>query len=58
MRHYKVTDGDKLLFIGIGAEGGEEITVEEYNRLLEQIKNTPIEIPIIEDGEPNEEFSD
>ena len=44
MRYYKKTDGEKLLLIGIG-EGGEEITAEEYSRLLEEILNTPVEIP-------------
>lgn len=44
MRHYKITEGEKLLLVGIGA-GGEEISEEEYNTLLEEIKNTPIFLP-------------
>jgi len=44
MRYYKKTDGDKLLLIGIG-NGGEEITHEEYDALLEEIKNTPVVLP-------------
>ena len=50
MRYYKKADGDKLLFIGTG-EGGEEITKEEYDVLLEEIKNTPFEMPEIPEGE-------
>lgn len=54
MRHYKKADGDKLLLIGTG-EGGEEITAEEYNRLLEEIRNTPFEMPeIIEEEQITE----
>ena len=50
-RYYKVTEGEKLLLIGIG-EGGEEITQEEYNSLLEEIRNSFV-IPEeeTEDGE-------
>ena len=45
MRYYKkVNEEGKLLLIGIG-EGGEEITKEEYDALLEEIKNTPFELP-------------
>lgn len=54
LRYYKKTEGEKLLLIGIG-EGGHEISREEYDALLEEIRNTPIEIPITE-GEENEEL--
>ena len=57
MRHYKIIKDGELQLLGTG-EGGEEISQEEYNKLLEDIQNTPIEIPIIEDGEKNEELSD
>lgn len=50
MRYYKIMDGEKLLLVGIG-KGGEEISEEEYNALLEEIKNTPIELPVTEEGE-------
>jgi hypothetical protein len=50
MRYYKKTDGDKLLLIGMG-EGGEEITKDEYDVLLEEIRNTPFEMP-----EPPEDY--
>lgn len=50
MRYYKKTDGDKLLFIGIGL-GGEEITKEEYDALREEIENTPFEMPEIAEEE-------
>lgn len=53
MRYYKKTDGDKLLLIGIG-DGGEEITAEEYSRLLEEIQNTPFEIPTEETEQATE----
>lgn len=43
-RYYKVTENKKLLLIGTG-EGGEEITKEEYDKLLEEIRNTPFEMP-------------
>ena len=53
MRYYKKTDGDKLLLIGIG-EGGEEITKEEYDALLEEIRRTPVEIPEVFEEEASD----
>ena len=47
MRYYKKTDGEKLLLVGVGG-GGEAITKEEYENLLEEIRNTPFVIPEIE----------
>lgn len=47
-RYYKVIENDRLLLIGTG-EGGEEISREEYDRLLEEIKNIPFVVPEIED---------
>ena len=43
-RYYKMIENEKLLLIGIG-EGGEEITKEEYDVLLNDIRNTPVDIP-------------
>lgn len=55
MRYYKkVNEEGKLLLIGIG-EGGEEISEEEYEALLEEIKNTPIVLPQITEGEEENE---
>ena len=38
IRYYKVTENGQLVLIGIG-EGGEEITREEYDALLEEIRS-------------------
>ncbi|MBQ4067569.1 MAG: hypothetical protein IJD22_07995 [Clostridia bacterium] len=48
LRYYKKTEGEKLLLIGIG-EGGDEISREEYDALLEEIRNTPIVLPEAEE---------
>lgn len=40
MRYYKIIENGYLIAIGKGA-GGIEITEEEYNSLLEHIRNKP-----------------
>ena len=40
MRYYKITEDGYLTAIGTG-NGGNEITEEEYNSLLEHIRNCP-----------------
>ena len=40
MRYYKIIDNGYLTAIGTG-NGGTEITEEEYNSLLEHIRNCP-----------------
>lgn len=44
MRHYRKNEGDHILFIGTGA-GGEEITQEEYEAILEIIHSRPTPEP-------------
>ena len=44
MRHYRKNKGDHILFIGTGA-GGEEITKEEYEAILEIIRSRPTPEP-------------
>ena len=44
MRYYKKTSNGKVVLIGTG-EGGEEISATEYKALLEEIKNTPFDLP-------------
>lgn len=41
MRYYKLTDNSYLIQIGTGY-GGEEITLEEYQKINEIIKTAPI----------------
>lgn len=37
-RYYKITDNGRLVLVGIG-EGGEEITKDEYDSILEELRS-------------------
>lgn len=53
MRYYKIMKDGKLWLLGTGS-GGEEITPEEYETLLEELRSTPVVIPTETETEKTE----